>query len=133
MHLCLEDVLGGIGLYLHGATPEGAPFLLQRMFPINNVSAHCTFIGSAFTVGCRRREVVLLGVFAHGAICGKARCQARHAIPHARHPSGGDTVPVAGIKLGNHFPFEQVVERFGFGPVPSRIVAMFPAVPQRGV
>ena len=38
---------------------------------------------------------------------------------------------VAGVKLGNHFPFQQVVERLGFRCIPGRIVAMFLAVPQR--
>jgi len=53
------------------------------------------------------------------AVCRKARRQARHAISYPRHPSRGDTLRVAGIKLGNHFPFEQGVERFGFGRVPG--------------
>ena len=38
---------------------------------------------------------------------------------------------VAGIKLGDHLPFQQVVERLGFSSVPGRIVVMFLAITQR--
>ena len=60
------------------------PFLFQGVLPIDHLPADCAFIGSALTVGGRSREVVLLGVFAHRAVGGEARCQPRHAFPHPR-------------------------------------------------
>jgi|SRR5208283_473024 len=45
---------------------------------------------------------------------------------YARNPSG---IPTAWIK--RHLSFEQVVERVGFDRVPSGIVGMLPAAPQR--
>ena len=66
----------------------------------------------------------------HRAVGGKTRCQPRHAFTHPRDPGGWDALVVAGIELGDHLPFEQIVERLGFDSVPGRIVAMFLAVPK---
>ena len=73
----------------------------------------------------------MLCVFAHRAVGGEARCQACHAFTHPRDPGGGNAFLVAGIELGDHLAFEPFVERLGFGRVPSRIGAMFLAIPQR--
>ena len=74
---------------------------------------------------------MLLGVFAHRAVGGEARCQPRHAFPHPLDPCGGNAALVSGIKLRDHLPLEQVVERVGFDSVPSGIIAMFLAISQR--
>ena len=73
---------------------------------------------------------MLLGAFAHRAVGGEARCQPRHAFPHPLDPCGGNAALVSGIKLRDHLPLEQVVERVGFDSVPSGIIAMFLAISQ---
>jgi hypothetical protein len=73
----------------------------------------------------------LLGVFAHRAIGGEARCQPRHAFPHPRDPGGGNALIVAVIELGDHLTFERVVEHLRFGVVPAWIGAMVLPVAQR--
>ena len=76
-------------------------FLFQTVLPIDYLAADCAFIGTAQMVGGRGREVVLLGIFAHRAVGGEARCQPRHAFPHPRHPGRGNALLVAGMKPGS--------------------------------
>jgi SAM-dependent methyltransferase len=51
------------------------------------------------SVGGGGREVLLLGVFAHRAVGGKARCQPGHAFPHPLDPGRGNAALVSGIEL----------------------------------
>ena len=60
----------------------------------------------------------MLGVFAHRAVGGELRSQARHAFAHPFDPGGGNALFVAGIKFGNHLAFESFVECLGFRRVP---------------
>src|ERR1035441_8154692 len=113
LHFKLVPV--SVGLDFHFTEAQRWPRLLYGVVPLDHLPAHRAFIGGTLAVGCGARKVVLLRVFANRAVRGEARRQSRHAVSHPRHPSRGDTLPVAGIKLGNHFPFQQVVERFGFG------------------
>ena len=101
------------------------------MLPIDDLPADCAFIGNAQMVGGSSRKVVLLSVYAHRAVGREARCQACHAFPHPLDPCRGNAALVSGIKLRDHLPFEQVVERVGFDRIPSGTVAMLPAIPQR--
>src|SRR5277367_3573731 len=101
------------------------------MTPINYAHTHCAIIGSPLTESGGCREVVLLGVFAHHAIGGKARRQKRHTFPHAGHPDAGDTLFITTIELRYHLAFEPVIERLSFDRVPREIVIMFLTISQR--
>jgi len=70
----LKHVLRLVTLDLHIAEAQHGPFPFQSMPPIDHVPADRSFIGSTIMVGCRRRKVVLLRVFAHRPVGRKARC-----------------------------------------------------------
>ena len=74
---------------------------------------------------------MLLSVFAHRTVGGKARRQLRHAFPHPLDPCGGNLALVSGIKLQDDLSLEQIVKRVGFDRVSSGIVARFLTIPQR--
>ena len=64
----LEYVLLPGGLDFHFTETQRGPLVFQGVPPIDHLLAHCAITGSTLTVGCRTREVVSLGIFAHSAV-----------------------------------------------------------------
>src|ERR1035438_6527015 len=129
--LNVEDMLLAFSLHRHFTKAQRRPFLFQTMPPIKHLPANCPFFGTAQVVGGCGREVVLLGIFAHRAVSGKARSQPRHAFPHPPDPGRGHALCVTGMKLRDHLPFEPLVKNLRLGGVPRRIIAVLLAIPQR--
>src|SRR5487761_1568188 len=109
---------------------QRTPFPIHRMLPIDHLFAYDPLGRHALAISGSSRKVAFLGIFAHGAMGGEARCQLRHAFPHPLDPSGGDTVLVSCVKLWDHISFKPLVERSSFGSVPSRIITVFPTIAQ---
>ena len=125
-----KHVVVRVGFDTQVSEAQRAPLPIHGMLPLDYLPADCAFIGSAQTVGASCGNVMLLGIFTHCAARREARCQLRHTFPHPLDPCGGNAALVPGIKLRDHLPFEQVVERVSFNRVPSRLVAMLLTVPQ---
>jgi hypothetical protein len=73
INVSLKHMLRLVTLDLHVAEAQHGPFPFQSMPPIDRVPADRSSIGSTIMVGCRRRKVVLLGIFAHRAVGGETR------------------------------------------------------------
>ena len=110
INLNREYVLLAAGLNLQRAEVSRAHFC-RRLWRQASLLADRGFLGSPLMVGGCGWKVVLLGVFAHGAIGGKERYQPRHALPHSLDPCGRNAALVSRIKFRDHLAFEQVVER----------------------
>src|SRR5712692_7482010 len=113
------------GLNPQGTEVHVCPVLGHGMLPVQELRPERPLLSRSFAVRRSSGQVVVFCILTHGAIGGKTWSQARHALPHARHPPSGNASGITGVKRRNHFLFYYGIQGLSLSRVPGWIIVMF--------